>query len=121
MSDMPNVPRLGDDNCMPRVCQRLIEPGRNENGNESICGEPAKFHVIWDIITLDNSCCCLDHAREATEHFTPDAWHQLGYSCQMPGSMYFETENMCGYDEDGLPVGEVAENLILAGSKPESE
>lgn len=95
---------------MQRICHRYM--GADENGDDIICGKEGTFHLIWDVGTMENGFCCLDHAREATERWEPDAYHRMGDSCGMPGSQYFPEENVCRY-EDGLPVAEVEREAWL--------
>lgn len=103
-----NRPPFGQKQ-IERICHRRVPPGTDENGNDVICGEPGKVHVIWDIETMRNAYSCLDHAREATEFFEPDAWHLMGDDCGMPGARYFEEENVCRYDGE-LPVAQATQH-----------
>ncbi len=114
MSNEHRPPVLGEFT-IARVCNRRI----NKRGEpETICGQPARFHVIWDAQTIENSYTCLDHAREATEHFGADAWHGMGSCCGMPGSWYSPEKNVCYYPDDELPVAEKVreERVVRAGS-----
>lgn len=95
-----------------RICNRRVLPQFDENGDDVICGAEGKFHIIWDIETMENGYACLDHASEATERWQPDAWHPMGDCCGMPGSLYFAQENVCRY-EDGLPVAEVERECLI--------
>lgn len=104
-----NRPPLGQEQ-IPRVCNRL--EGYDQQGNDVMCGQPAAFHLIWDIETMANGFCCMDHAREATEYWHSDAYHQVGVCCGMPGSCYYPEENVCRYDEDGLPVAEPYRRIL---------
>lgn len=94
-----------------RVCNRRISGGR---WSEDICGKDARFHVIWSTQTMENAYCCMDHAREATQHFDAEVWHELGPHCGMPGALYYEDINRCLMPEDGIPVAEKAEVEVPA-------
>lgn len=111
-TDEKRSPVLGEET-IGRICsRRLNAPGEPE----VICGKDARFHVFWDVVSMENSFSCLDHAREATEDFDAQAWHQLDACCGMPGSWYSSEHNYCYYPDDELPVAEAQSAQAMAVS-----
>jgi hypothetical protein len=108
VSDVP----LGTDCPLERTCGRWTA-GTFGGEDEEHCGKPARFHVIWSAETMENSYTCLNHAREATERWRSDFYHEVGPCCGMPGARFFLDENVCRY-EDGLPIIEWAREAVVS-------
>lgn len=99
------LPPLGGEQ-IERICAR--ELGTNADGSEIICGSEPVAHVFWDEERLDNAFACEEHWREIQDVFSCWRAHGIGADCGMPGALFFPDENVCRYDEAGLPVAEVA-------------
>lgn len=104
------IPPMGDTIHESRICMRNL--GFNPDGSDIVCGKPAAVHIFWTP-TLENTYACAECSNEALSRWSWWRYHALGPCCGMPGSLYFEDENVCRY-EDGLPVAEVKRERELA-------
>jgi hypothetical protein len=103
-----DIPPLGPDGIEERICHRFM--GMREDGSWIPCGKPARIHIFWtegdSEWAGENGYVCEEHREEAITRWSWYAWHPLGACCGMPGALFFPAENVCRYDDDGLPVAE---------------
>lgn len=105
----PQFPPFGPRMPTPFTCQRASAAGW-----QTLCGEPAGFHIIWEETSegCENGMACAKHAVEATNVWRPEQVHTRGPDCGMPGSCWFREEKTCRVPDDGSGVDE----LIAASS-----
>jgi hypothetical protein len=111
--DGPVMPPLGDEHEPKRTCTRLI--GRNDDGSERLCDEPAIVHIDWG---PNLGFACEAHAAELNVKWKAEDHHPLGSACGMPGSLWYwasfddERTSWCAIPGDGLPVVETAAEAV---------
>lgn len=79
------------------------------------CGKPAVRHVIWDA-EMENSFVCDEHLAEVGKVWAFYARHEVGPDCAMPGSEFFEEENVCRCPDELVAAPE-----LLAVASPGKE
>jgi hypothetical protein len=100
----PPVP-MGEMNYTMRVCSRLS--GRDVNGGEVLCGQPATVHVIYqwnDVDGLEHGFACPEHWHEFQARWSCAGHHEVNAVCGMPGSTIAGPNESCRLDD--LPTAE---------------
>jgi hypothetical protein len=91
-------PIIRDHFPIARTCTRWL--------NDHDCGKEAVGHVIWDS-TMENGFVCAEHLKELGAIWEYLAVHLVGPDCGMPGSFFFEEENVCRCPNELLPAEEL--------------
>lgn len=100
-----SLPPRFDTDVVERECGRWL--GLNPDGSHKTCKKPAVIHIAWEWVgerEVDNGYACEEHRHEAITRWSPAQHHALGACCGMPGARWYPQENICRYEEEGLPL-----------------